>query len=281
MEKSTGSVALGRALRLAAAACASAGICAHAGAQSAAAELAEMPFEQLLSLEVYSASRFAQKLSDAPSNVTVVTAADIRAYGWRTLADILGSIRGLHTSYDRSYSYLGARGFLRPGDYNTRFLLLIDGNRSNDGVYDQAGIGTEFGIDVDLIERVEFVPGPGSSIYGANAFFGVINVITRRGRDLAGPRVALEAGSHGMRGGRASYGARGEQGAEWLLAVSSMRERGQDLYFPQFDGAGGSDGVARGLDHDRGRMLLIKGSAGDLSVSLLHSERVKIGRAHV
>ena len=88
-------------------------------------------------MEVYSASRFNQKSTQAPSNVTVLTSADVRAYGWRTLADALRSIRGLYTSNDRSYSYLGARGFLRPGDLNTRFLLQIDGTRINDPVFDQ------------------------------------------------------------------------------------------------------------------------------------------------
>jgi len=51
--------------------------------------------------------------------------------------------------------------------------------------YDQAPIGTEAPLDVDLIDRVEIIRGPGSSLYGANAFFGTINVITKRGRDLA------------------------------------------------------------------------------------------------
>lgn len=250
------------------------GTVAQAQAQADVAELADMPIEQLLALEVFSASRFEQKAGDAPSNVSVVTAADIKTFGWRTLADILGSLRGLHTSYDRNYSYLGARGFLRPGDYNTRFLLLVDGNRANDGVYDQAGLGTEFGLDVDMIDRVEFVPGPGSSVYGANAFFGVINVITKRGRDLAGPRVAAEAGSAGWRRARASYGMRGD-GHEWLLSVSKFRERGKDLYFPEFDTPGNNNGIATGRDHDRGQKLFFKASAGDFSFSLLHSERTK------
>ncbi|GIZ53265.1 TonB-dependent receptor plug domain-containing protein [Noviherbaspirillum aridicola] len=260
--------------RLAGAAGVAAVLCGQAAARTDVAELADMPIEQLLAFDVYSASRFSQKPTEAPSNVSVVTAADIRAFGWRTLADILGSMRGLHTSYDRNYSYLGARGFLRPGDFNTRFLLLVDGNRVNDGVYEQAALGTEFGVDVDLIERVEFVPGPGSSIYGTNAFLGVVNVITKRGRDLAGPRVALEAGSQHWRRGRASYGKRGD-GHEWLLSVSSFRERGKDVYFPEFDTPETSNGVASGLDHDRGRKLFFRGSAGDLSLSLLHGERTK------
>ena len=127
-------------------------------------DLTALPFEQLLSIEVYSASRYVQKASDAPASVTVISAADIRDHGWRTLGAIARSVRGMYVSYDRNYSYLGERGFLRPGDYNTRFLLQVDGNRINDSVYDQAPIGNEFPLDLDLIERIEFVPGPGSSI---------------------------------------------------------------------------------------------------------------------
>jgi len=188
-------------------------------------DLAALPIEQLLTLEVYSASKFVQKVSDAPSAVSVVTASDIKAFGWRTLADILRSMRGLYVNNDRNYSYLGARGFLRPGDYNTRFLLLVDGNRTNDAVFDTAAIGSEFVLDVDMIERVEFVPGPGSSIYGANAFFGVINIITKRGRDLGGahaPCLVLALGQH-RSGDRHDQGAPG--GARVLRRRRGARPR--------------------------------------------------------
>ena len=167
---------------------------AAANACAQDADLTTLPLEQLMSMEVYSASRFNQKTSQAPSNVTVLTSADIRAYGWRTLADALRSIRGVYTSNDRSYSYVGARGFLRPGDLNARFLLQINGTRINDPVFDQALLGGEFPLDLELVDRIEYVPGPGSSVYGANAFFGVINVITRRAQDIEGTRATLEAG---------------------------------------------------------------------------------------
>ncbi|RJF97820.1 TonB-dependent receptor plug domain-containing protein [Noviherbaspirillum saxi] len=238
-------------------------------------DLPALPIERLLTLEVYSASKFSQKITEAPSAVSVVTAADIKAYGWRTLADILRSMRGLYLNYDRNYDYLGARGFLRPGDYNTRFLLLVDGNRINDGVYDQAPIGTEFIVDVDLIERVEFVPGPGSSIYGANAFFGVINVLTKRGSDLPGSRVAVEGGSHGERKLRASYGMRNAEGLDLLISATSYRERGADLYYPEFDNPPGSGGIATHRDHDRADRVFLKGAIGPLTMSIAHAERTK------
>lgn len=237
-------------------------------------QLAELSIEQLLSLEVYSASKFTQKMSDAPSAVSVVTAADIKAYGWRTVADILRSLRGLYTRYDRNYTYLGARGFQRPGDYNNRFLLLIDGYRTNDTVFDQANIDTDAMVDVDLIERVEFVPGPGSSIYGDNAFFGVINIITKRARDMAGAQASVEAGSYGARKARASYGWRGD-GKEWLLSATSWRIDGQDLYFPEFDTPANNNGIARKLDYDRGESIFFKGAAGPFTMTFANSQRKK------
>ncbi|WP_151636535.1 TonB-dependent receptor plug domain-containing protein [Noviherbaspirillum aerium] len=249
-------------------------VCANTHASEPASDLAALPIEQLLSMEVSSASKFVQKVSEAPSAVSIITAADIKAFGWRTLADVLRSVRGLHVNYDRNYDYLGARGFLRPGDYNTRFLLLVDGKRLNDGVYDQASVGTEFLVDLDLVERIEYVSGPGSSIYGANAFFGVINVITRRATDIPGARAAIEAGSHGARKLRASYGM-STGAAEWLLSATSYRERGTDLYFPEFDNPGSGGGIARRLDHDRADSLFIKGSAGPFSLSIAHNERTK------
>jgi outer membrane cobalamin receptor len=237
--------------------------------------LAELPIEQLLTLEVYSASRFTQKLSEAPSAVSIVTAADIRAFGWRTLSDILRSMRGLYVTNDRNYSYLGARGFQRPGDYNSRFLLLIDGNRSNEVIYDQASIGAESLIDVDTIDRVEFISGPGSSVYGTNAFFGVINIVTKSARDLKGAQVSAEAGSEGHRKARASYGWRNEDGMEMLLSASSFRYGGEDLYFREFDAPETNNGVARRLDYDRSRNVLAKASAGPFSLKLAHVERTK------
>ena len=65
-------------------------------------DLTAVPLEQLLSMEVFSASRFLQKASEAPSSVTVVTAADIRSFGWRTLADVTRSVRGMYASDDRN-----------------------------------------------------------------------------------------------------------------------------------------------------------------------------------
>jgi iron complex outermembrane receptor protein len=110
---------------------------------SPSADLTEMSIEDLMNVTVYGASKFDQKLSEAPSSVSIVTADEIKKYGYRTLADIVRTVRGFYLSYDRNYSYIGVRGFSRPGDYNTRILLLVDGHRINDNVYNQAMTGTD------------------------------------------------------------------------------------------------------------------------------------------
>lgn len=237
-------------------------------------DLTALPLERLLSMEVYSASKFTQKASEAPSTVTVITAADIKTFGWRTMAELLRSVRGLYVSYDRNYSYLGARGFLRPGDYNTRFLLQIDGNRINDSVYDQATIGAEFPLELDLIERIEYVPGPGSSIYGPNAFFGVINVITKQASELRGAQARVEVGQYGARKGSASYGWSAHGSSLWL-AASRYKSDGQDLFYPEFATPDQHNGIAHGLDYESGQRFFAKGSSGPFSLSLLYAERTK------
>lgn len=248
------------------------GFASHAAAQ---ADIAQLPLEQLMQMEVRTASRYAQTALEAPAVVSVVTADDIRLFGYRTLAEVLGTMRGLYVSYDRSYHYLGTRGFATPGDYNTRVLLLVNGVRFNDNLYDQATIGTDFPLDLDLVDRVEFVPGPGSAVYGANAFFGVVNVITRNGRQLAGPQISVEAGSQGSAKARFSLGTVDAQGSDWLIAVTRSSSRGADQYFSAFDAPETHHGVAHRLDFDRSTQLFARMQREGLTLTLAHGERTK------
>ena len=231
---------------------------------------------------VYGASKFEQKITQAPSAVSIVTAQEIKKNGYRTLADVLRSVTGFYVTYDRNYSYVGVRGFGRPGDYNTRILLTIDGHRTNDNIYNQASVGTEAILDVDLIDRVEIIRGPGSSLYGSNAFFGVINIITKRGRNLKGTEVSGEAGSFDTYKGRVSYGNRYQSGTEAILSASAYDSKGDRLYFPEFDPANPSadpratnGGFSDNSDYDRSQNLFSTVALGDFTLQGAYASRTK------
>ena len=231
-------------------------------------------FEEIPS--VFTASKYEQKVTAAPSAVSIITAAEIRKYGYRTLADILRSQRGFYTSYDRQTEFLGVRGFGRPGDFNSRILLLIDGSRSNNNIFDTAAIGNDFILDVDLIDRVEVVRGPGSSLYGSNAFFAVINVITRRGRDLQGTELAATAASQETYRGRLSYGRRFSGGLEFLLSGTGYDSKGADtLYFPEHDTPETNKGIATDRDGENYQSLFGKISLGDFTLETAFGDREK------
>jgi len=224
---------------------------------------------------VFGASKYEQQPIEAPSSVTVITGEEIRSQGYRTLADVLRSVRGVFVTYDRNYSYAGIRGFSRPGDYNSRVLLLVDGLRVNDNIYDSALIGTEFVLDLALVSRIEVVRGPSSSLYGSNAFFAVINVLTKRGRDLKGVEVSAEGGSFGSWGGSASYGTRTAGGVEFLISGTTYQSRGQRHFYPEFVGLDGSDGWTGKSDGDEARKLFLKASWGDFSLDGAFNSRKK------
>ena len=117
-------------------------------------EAADLSFEELLGVKVAGASRFEQPLAEAPSAVSVITANENRTYGYRHLADVLRAARGMYVWYDRQYEYSGVRGLGRLGDFNSRILILLDGQRVNDNVFDQAYIGYDGLVDINLVERV-------------------------------------------------------------------------------------------------------------------------------
>ncbi len=158
--------------------------------------------EDLLNAKVYSASNYEQKATEAPSYISVITAQDIRHWGYRTVEEALRSVTGFYVKNHLTYSTLGVRGFAPTGDANGRILFMVNGHAINNNIDDSAPIGNDFPIDMDLIDRIEIVRGPSSSLYGADAFMGVVNVITRTGRS-SGEMVSGSAGSFGTYNGTA------------------------------------------------------------------------------
>jgi outer membrane cobalamin receptor len=195
--------------------------------------------EQLMKIEfVVAGSKRAQDPRDVASFVSVVTAADIKEHGYRTLADVLRTLPGFYVSNDRNYS---------------------------DNVYDLAYIGEEFSVDVDLIERVEVIRGPGSALYGSNALFAVINVVTKSGSSLAGGELSTTAASFGTYSGRASYGRAFANDLEFLVSATYSDGKGRNLFYPEFNAPLTNNGVANGDDHEGFHKLLVTASKGDFS----------------
>jgi outer membrane receptor for ferrienterochelin and colicins len=239
-------------------------------------DLTEIPIEDLSKLEVYSASKLNQAVSDAPASIRIVTAADIQHYGYRTMADIIRSITGFFVTHDRNYNYIGARGFGRTGDYNSRVLILIDGHRLNENVYNSIGVDSDFPINVDLIERIEIVRGPGSSLYGTNAFFATMSIITKRGRAYSGGYLSADAASLQTFSETATYGDKFNNGMEILASGSFFNSKGnRRLYYPEFDTPEQNNGIAQDADANRSVNAFATFAFRDVSAQFVYYSRNK------
>lgn len=225
---------------------------------AASKDVTEIPFESLVQTEIITASKVGQQISNAPSAVSTVTAEDIRKFGYRTLADIINSMRGLYTTNDRTYTYMGGRGFGRTGDYAGRVMLLIDGYQANDNLYNAAYLGNDGLLDAELIARVEYVSGPGGVTYGNGAFYGIINVITKKGNDINGLQTALDIGSYGSQKERITYGKTFDNGLNVLFSASHLYSDGQTHYYPEFNTPSSNNGRSQNLDDERNRRFFGK-----------------------
>lgn len=240
----------------------------------AAKNLEQMSLEELMNISIVGASKYEQKQQQVAAAVSVITRADIRTYGWRTLNQALASLPGIHTTYDYQYEYLGTRGFGLPGDFNSRVLITINGNRINDATYDQGPTGRDFPLDIDLIERIEFFPGPGSAVYGQNAMMGVVNIVTRTGASVNGAELSTSyQTAETMPQERATFGKKFSNGTDALLSFSGLQSRGTDRFFDYGDS--GISGAARRLDGENVKQLFAQATHGPLAFDFIYGDRRK------
>lgn len=230
--------------------------------------------EQLLHAQVEGASRFAQHVLDAPALVSTLTHDTATGLGHDTVGDMLERLPGIYLGSSRSYSSVGFRGFSRPGDYNARILMTIDGYRVNDALYDQALPQHEFPVVADWVKRLEFVNGPASSVYGGNALLGVANVVTLDGADAPGltlraqaehPQAQRWTGQYGWSSGR----------DDLFVGITHRDDRGETLHLPELQGPGLPDGRVAGLDSERASAALLKWRHGPWRATLVGQARQK------
>ena len=232
--------------------------------------------ERLMQIEVVVAgSKREQQARDVASFVSVVSAAEIQEHGYRTLADILRTLPGFYVSNDRNYSYVGVRGFSRPGDWNSRVLLLLNGLRTNENVFDLAYIGEEFSrrcgpdrasrshsrTQLRDLRQQRFFRGDQRRHQVWRHFRGCGALDhCRQLRDVLRARHLWTLFANGLD----------------LVASGTYSDgKGRNLYFPEYDAPATNNGIANGDDHEGFRKLLVTALKGNFSFQANNVSRVK------
>lgn len=189
-----------------------------------AIEITATQFEQdeaLLLLEekfVITPTKTKKKITQAPSIISVITADEIKNMGARNLNDVLYTVPGFGLQMSRGFgrSEFEVRGV---GTNNSeKVLVLIDGHKINNPFFGGATTYTT-NMPVDNIKRVEVIRGPGSALYGANAFMAVINIITKKAKDVNGAKFTAARGSFDTWRGNILFG---NQPADKLKVSGSL-----------------------------------------------------------
>lgn len=179
---------------------------------------------------VYSAARYEQTLAETPANVTIISRDDIRRYGYRSVSDALKSIPGVYDAASQ-WPALGVSGIAVPGDFGSRVLYLVNGMPVYEPTY--GGFFLEY-LDIASIERIEFVKGPGSALYGSGAVVGLVNLITHSTRERSGSSAGLTLDSN--RSGKLYWSGNSEgRRVNSFVAGSASYSGGRDLHLPELD----------------------------------------------
>jgi outer membrane receptor protein involved in Fe transport len=209
--------------------------------------------ELVASDTVEAASRVLESAEDAPASVSLIGARELRAMRYPTIAEALRGVRGLYITDDRGYPSLGIRGFGRPGAYGNRVLVTLDGIPLNDDYIWSSYVSYDSRSDLEDIDHIEVVRGPGSVLYGTSAFSGVVNLVTRS-RDVPTSReVGVSTAGDGVMRARARVTQRfGKDAGAWV-SLSGGQSAGRDFFFPEYvaDGPPEVAGHARGVDGAR------------------------------
>jgi len=192
-------------------------------AQPAQRDLADLSLEELVNIRVTSVSGRAERLSDAPASIYVITADDIRRSGATSLPEALRLAPNLQVArIDAGQYAISARGFNNA--IGNKLLVLVDGRT----IYTPLFSGVFWDqqeVMLEDVERIEVISGPGATLWGANAVNGVINVTTRSARDTQGGLLSVGAGDATTGVGAYRYGATfGDNGHYRLYAKTSRQE---------------------------------------------------------
>lgn len=173
-----------------------------------------LSLEELGNIEITSVSRRAEKLSDAPASIYVITGEDIRRAGVTSLPEALRLAPNLQVARVNTGAYaISARGF--NNGIGNKLLVLIDGRAVYTALFSTVNWDSHY-VMLEDVERIEVISGPGATLWGANAVNGVINVTTRSAKNTRGV-LATAGGGNDETGANARYG--GTFGADGYYRV--------------------------------------------------------------
>jgi iron complex outermembrane receptor protein len=183
---------------------------------------------------VVGAAKREQSLGTVASAVTVITSDHLRRFGYRTLAEALRSVAGVYVVDDRQVERVGVRGLQLLGDANTRILILIDGTPLNEpwSAYVDGSIALP--VSLDDVARIEVIRGPVSSIYGTNAFFGIINIVTLEADKAPRGYGRVTMDTFGIFGGNAAFN-QGDLNRQYRGTVSYQYRLGETVTYPDIE----------------------------------------------
>ncbi len=218
-----------------------------------ASQQSTIDVELIASDTVEAASRVLESVEDAPASVSLVGSRELRSMRYPTIVDALRGVRGVYITDDRAYPSIGIRGAGRPGGYGNRVLVTLDGMPLNDDWVWSSYASYDSRADLEDIDHIEVVRGPGSVLYGTSAFSGVVDLVTRS-RDVPNSReVGVSAAGDGVMRARARVTQHFNKRSGVWASISGGKSAGSDFFFPEYvsDGPPEVAGWARGLDGAR------------------------------
>jgi iron complex outermembrane receptor protein len=214
-------------------------------AQSGAQDLGQASIEELMNIEVTSASRKEQRAGDVAAAVFVITQDDIRRSGMTTIPDLLRLAPGVEVAQINSNKWaVSVRGF--NALFANKLLVLVDGRSIYNRIFSGVLWDTE-DLVLDDIDRIEVIRGPGAAIWGANAVNGVINIVTKSAADTKGGLVRADGGGSGGQG-TVRYG--GTLGSASYRVYSQWTGRDESLIAPGIGANDGSHSTTTGFRAD-------------------------------
>lgn len=196
-------------------------------AQAPPADIQELV--SLLQVKVTAASKQLEPEREAPVPVTVVTAEMIALSGARTLLEVLTRfVPGMTQVQDQNEYVVAMRGVYTSSQQ--KILVLLDGHRLNSRAYSMAA--PDYSISLDKLQQIEVLRGPASSLYGNVALTAVVNLVTKRGKDVDGTQAVVGGGSFGQRSAGLLHGAAFNGDRDLLIWGTSYQARGEARRIP-------------------------------------------------